>query len=54
MCRDPKDNSPLNLAIDGNADYLVTGDSDLLILKQIKNTSIINWNDFLKEMSNLF
>ena len=53
-CRDQKDNFLLNLAIDGNADYLVTGDSDLLILKQIKNTRIIKWNDFLKEMNKLF
>lgn len=53
-CRDQKDNFLLNLAIDSNADYLVTGDSDLLILKQIKNTRIIKWNDFLKEMNKLF
>jgi len=53
-CRDQKDNFLLNLAIDGNADYLVTGDSDLLILKQIKNTRIIKWNDFLKELNKLF
>lgn len=53
LCRDPKDNFLLNLAIDSNADYLVTGDSDLLILKQIKNTSIINWNDFLKKINKL-
>jgi putative PIN family toxin of toxin-antitoxin system len=53
-CRDQKDNFLLNLAIDTNADYLVIGDSDLLILKQIKNTRVIKWNDFLKEMNKLF
>ena len=52
-CRDPKDNFLLSLAIDSNADYLVTGDSDLLILKQIKNTRIIKWNEFLKEINKL-
>lgn len=49
-CRDLKDNFLLNLAIDSKADYLVTGDSDLLILKRIKNTRIITWNDFINEL----
>jgi putative PIN family toxin of toxin-antitoxin system len=34
LCRDPKDNFLLDLAIDGEADYLVTGDLDLLELKK--------------------
>jgi uncharacterized protein len=38
ICRDVKDNFPLNLAVDGKADYLITGDKDLLILEQIENT----------------
>jgi uncharacterized protein len=49
-CRDQKDNFLLNLAIDSNADFLITGDSDLLTLKRIKNTIIITWNDFIKEI----
>ena len=35
-CRDIKDNFLLNLAIDSNADYLITGDSDLLDLKTLE------------------
>jgi putative PIN family toxin of toxin-antitoxin system len=31
-CRDPKDNFLLSLAIDSKADFLITGDSDLLVL----------------------
>jgi len=31
-CRDPKDNKFLELAIDGKADWIVTGDKDLLEL----------------------
>ena len=46
ICRDPKDNFLLNLAIDGNADYLITGDKDLLILEKINNTKIITIADF--------
>ncbi len=38
ICRDPDDNFLLNLAVDGNADYLVTGDKDLLILEKINST----------------
>ncbi len=37
-CRDPKDSFLLGLAVESKADYLVTGDKDLLILKQIGGT----------------
>lgn len=49
-CRDLKDNFLLNLAIDSNADYLITGDSDLLDLKIIHNTRIITIRDLENEM----
>jgi len=44
ICRDPKDNFLLALAIDSKADFLVTGDQDLLSLKNIENTGIITLN----------
>ena len=47
-CRDPKDNFLLALAIDGNADFLVTGDNDLLELTKIEKTAIITISDFLQ------
>jgi len=49
-CRDFKDNFLLNLAIDSKADYLITGDSDLLVIKKIKKTKIITWTDFIEEL----
>ena len=49
-CRDDKDNFLLSLAIDSKSDYLVTGDTDLLIIKKIKKTKIVNWTDFIKEI----
>jgi putative PIN family toxin of toxin-antitoxin system len=49
-CRDKKDNFLLNLAIESKADYLVTGDDDLLVLKKIKKTIICTWSEFLKEI----
>jgi uncharacterized protein len=47
ICRDQDDNFLLNLAVDGNADYLITGDKDLLILQKIENTTILTMSDFL-------
>jgi putative PIN family toxin of toxin-antitoxin system len=48
LCRDSKDNYLLSLAINSNADYLITGDNDLLILEGISNTKIIKYIDFDK------
>lgn len=50
ICRDRKDNFLLNLAVDGKANYLITGDSDLLIINEIHDTKIITWSDFKEEM----
>jgi uncharacterized protein len=49
-CRDPKDNFLLALAVDGNADYLLTGDKDLLVLGEIGKTNIMTISDFLNQM----
>jgi putative PIN family toxin of toxin-antitoxin system len=49
-CRDEKDNFLLSLAVDGNADYLLTGDSDLLVLNPQGHTKIITISDFFKEI----
>jgi putative PIN family toxin of toxin-antitoxin system len=46
MCRDPKDNFLLALAKDGNADYLITGDTDLLVMKEFEQTKIVTLSDF--------
>jgi len=48
LCRDSKDNFLLALAKDSHADYLVTGDKDLLSLKSFNNTLIITFQQFLK------
>ena len=45
-CRDIKDNFLLSLALDGNADYLITGDSDLLALKLFDKTKILTITEF--------
>ena len=47
ICRDKKDNFLLALCEDGKADYLLTGDEDLLILKKYKKTTILKIADYL-------
>jgi len=46
-CRDSKDNFLLSLAVDGKADYLITGDKDLLTLQKFKKTKIVALTGFL-------
>ena len=46
VCRDEKDNFLLSLAKDGSADYLITGDKDLLVLKIFRGIPIITPRDF--------
>jgi len=52
ICRDTKDNFLLALAQDGHADYLITGDNDLLTLKRLGKTKIVTITDFEKELTN--
>ena len=51
-CRDPKDNKFLELAISGHADYLLTGDQDLLVLHPFRNLQIITVSTFLNYFDN--
>lgn len=46
MCRDSNDDFLLALGKDGNADYLITGDRDLLDLKKFGKTKIVTIKDF--------
>jgi len=46
VCRDPKDNFLLELARKGKADFLLTGDDDLLELGNYQNTKILTAGQF--------
>jgi uncharacterized protein len=46
-CRDPDDDKLLETAIIGNADYLVTGDQDLLVLNPFQSVEIVTPAQFL-------
>jgi putative PIN family toxin of toxin-antitoxin system len=48
ICRDLKDNKFLELAKAVNADFIISGDKDLLDLKSFENTQIVTPNQFNK------
>ncbi|WP_295674158.1 putative toxin-antitoxin system toxin component, PIN family [uncultured Mucilaginibacter sp.] len=48
ICRDPKDNKFLELAIDSGAACIITGDKDLLVLNPFEGIPILTAADFLK------
>lgn len=48
-CRDPKDDKFLSLAVTINADCLISGDQDLLVLNPFRNIPILNAPDFLRQ-----
>ncbi len=45
-CRDPKDLPILGLALASRADYIISGDEDLLVLKKFKKTVILSPRGF--------
>jgi uncharacterized protein len=48
--KDESDNMILECAVEGNADFIVTGDSDLLELKTFRGIAILKPGEFLKIM----
>lgn len=46
-CRDPKDNKFLELAVCGNANFIISGDEHLLELNPFRNIQIITPDSFL-------
>ena len=46
VCRDGKDNFLLEVALEGEADYVVTGDEDLLVINTFQSTKIIRPKEF--------
>ena len=48
LCRDPKDNKFLEVAIAGKADVIVSGDEDLLVLHPFEGIPIIQPRAFLE------
>lgn len=47
VCRDPRDDKFLHVAVNGEADVLITGDADLLVLHPFHGVRILTPADFL-------
>ena len=50
-CRDPKDDKFLELAVNGRATHIVSGDNDLLVLHPFRGIPILTPLSFLLEYS---
>ena len=51
VCRDQKDNKFLELAISGQADYIISGDNDLLVLNPFQEIQILTPKKFLERFN---
>ena len=49
ICRDPKDDKFINCAIDAKAVYIVSGDNDLLTLKNVADIEIVTAREFYEK-----
>jgi len=47
-CRDPKDDKFLEVALNGRADLILSGDADLLTLNPWRETAILSPSQYLK------
>ena len=48
ICRDPDDDKFIECAVDSRSIYIVSGDKDLLDIKQYQNVKIVTVADFFK------
>jgi uncharacterized protein len=51
ICRDPKDDKWLELAVAGGAEKLISGDDDLLSLEQFRDIAIVTPAQFLAQLA---
>ena len=47
-CRDPKDDKFLALAVNGRADFIITGDDDLQVMNPFRKIDIISPREFIE------
>lgn len=50
LCRDPKDDKFLELALNGKADLIISGDGDLLAVSPFRNISVLTPAAFLEHV----
>ncbi len=49
VCRDPKDDKFLELAINGKAKFIMSGDEDLLVLNTFQGIEILSPRNFIEK-----
>ena len=49
--RDPEDNMVLECAIEGHAQYIVSGGNDLLVLQEFRGIQVVRASEFLKVLA---
>lgn len=54
VCRDPNDDVIIECAVIAGADFIVTGDKDLLAVRQYQGIRIVTPRDFLDEFEARF
>ncbi|MEE3715809.1 putative toxin-antitoxin system toxin component, PIN family [Tumidithrix elongata RA019] len=50
-CRDPKDDKVLDLALSGKAQYIISGDKDLLVLHPFRDVMVVTAEAFLQQIA---
>ncbi len=50
VCRDPKDDMFLELAVSGNANLIISGDKDLIELNPFRGIQIISPKEFIEQI----
>jgi putative PIN family toxin of toxin-antitoxin system len=53
VCRDKDDNDKLECSEKSKSEYLITGDKDLLTIKQYKNITIVKPKEYLDIINNI-
>ena len=53
VCRDPKDDKFLELALSGRATHVISGDNDLLSLNPFRGIAILTPQQFVMELTSL-
>ena len=53
ISRDKDDNKILQCGFEGNVDFIISGDGDLLVLKNYKGIKIVKPNEYLKVFENV-
>ncbi|MCL2844267.1 MAG: putative toxin-antitoxin system toxin component, PIN family [Chitinivibrionia bacterium] len=54
ICRDKDDDDKIECGITSGANYLITGDNDLLVLKEYRGLKIITVKDYMEEVNKKF